>query len=261
MGDDSAIVQAARVSYGKGTKKVSEDQGLINYLMRHGHMSPFEMCEIKFHIKLPFFVARHWIRHRTANVNEYSARYSVLDKEFYVPQAEHLGAAPTTNRQGRGEVLSAKEAQEVLELLKSEALGAYENYQFLLNRDEMGQVLDPQRTGVAREIARMNLSLNYYTQWYWKIDLRNWMHFIHLRIDPHAQYEIRVYADAMLELMKKWLPLTHQAFVDYQLQALKLSAKGVEVIKKWLAGEPVDATQAGMSPGEWREFQEMFRKA
>lgn len=261
MGDDGAIVQAARVSYGKGTRKVTEDQGLINYLMRHGHMSPFEMCEIKFHIKLPFFVARHWIRHRTASVNEYSARYSVMDREFYLPKAEHLGAAPVTNRQGRGETLSLKEAQDVLDLLKADALESYGHYQFLLNQDDSGQTLDPDRKGIARELARMTLSLNYYTQWYWKIDLRNWMHFIHLRIDPHAQYEIRAYAETMLDIMKKWLPMTYQAFVEYQLQALKLSSKGAAVVKKWLAGETVeDATQAGMSLGEWHEFKSSFGK-
>src|SRR5271167_1822993 len=160
MGDDAAIVQAARVSYGRGTRKVSEDQGLINYLMRHRHTTPFEMCEIKYHVKLPIFVARQWIRHRTANVNEYSARYSILDNEFYIPLPEHLAAQATTNRQGRGDVLQGAAAKRVLDLLRDDATRSYDHYVEMLNEDEQGAPRDPARQGLARELARMNLTLN-----------------------------------------------------------------------------------------------------
>ncbi len=195
MGDDAAIVQAARVSYGRGTRKLSEDQGLINYLMRHRHTTPFEMCEIKYHVKLPIFVARQWIRHRTANVNEYSARYSILDKEFYIPAPEHLAVQATTNRQGRGAALKGEAAQRVLDLLRRDAENAYAGYTELLNEDASGSPIDPAQPGLARELARINLSLGFYTQWYWKTDLHNLMHFLSLRADPHAQYEIRAYAE------------------------------------------------------------------
>ena len=198
MGDDGAIVQAARVSYGRGTRRVSEDRGLINYLMRHRHTTPFEMCEIKYHVKLPIFVARQWIRHRTANVNEYSARYSILDNEFYIPAPEHLAAQAVTNRQGRGDVLEGEAAKRVLDLLREDAERAYAGYAAMLNEDETGAPVDPNWPGLARELARINLSLNFYTQWYWKIDLYNLMHFLGLRADPHAQYEIRAFAEAML---------------------------------------------------------------
>ncbi|WP_309666208.1 FAD-dependent thymidylate synthase, partial [Tabrizicola sp.] len=189
MGDDAAIVQAARVSYGAGTKHVQNDEGLIRYLMRHWHSTPFEMCEVKLHVKLPVFVARQWIRHRTANVNEYSARYSILDREFYIPAPEHLAAQSTVNNQGRGEVLTGEESARVLDLLKSDANRAYDHYEAMLSQD--GQ------QGLARELARMNLPANIYTQWYWKVDLHNLFHFLRLRADPHAQYEIRVYAEAI----------------------------------------------------------------
>ena len=198
MGDDAAIVQAARVSYGRGTRRVSEDAGLIRYLMRHRHSTPFEMCEIKYHVKLPIFVARQWIRHRTANVNEYSARYSILDREFYIPAPEHLAAQSAVNRQGRGDVLAGDEAAQVLDLLREDATRCYDHYAEMLNEDATGAPRDPSRQGLARELARMNLTLNTYTQWYWKIDLHNLFHFLSLRADAHAQYEIRVYAEAML---------------------------------------------------------------
>src|SRR5437667_4680748 len=232
MGDDAAIVQAARVSYGRGTRKLSEDQGLINYLMRHRHTTPFEMCEIKYHVKLPIFVARQWIRHRTANVNEYSARYSILDNEFYVPAPEHLAAQATANRQGRGQVLEGAAAERVLDLLRAEAERAYAGYAELLNEDEAGAPVDPAWPGLARELARMNLSLNFYTQWYWKIDLYNLMHFLGLRADPHAQYEIRAYAEAMLSTMQRWVPLAHAAFVEYRMNAALISATGLRVIRR-----------------------------
>lgn len=256
MGDDSAVVQAARVSYGRGTKKVSEDSGLIKYLMRHRHSTPFEMCEIKFHVKLPIFVARQWIRHRTANVNEYSARYSILDREFYVPAPKHLGAQAVVNRQGRGDVLEGEEAASVLALLRSDAEAVYAHYEEMLNGREDGTVIDPSRQGLARELARMNLTLNYYTQWYWKIDLHNLLHFLSLRADPHAQYEIRVYAEAMLDVVKRWVPAVCESFEEYRLGGTHLSRTGLSVVKRLLAGEPVTQETSGLSKREWRELME-----
>jgi thymidylate synthase (FAD) len=256
MGDDAAVVQAARVSYGKGTKKVTEDKGLIDYLMRHRHTTPFEMCEIKYHVKLPIFVARQWIRHRTANVNEYSARYSILDKEFYIPAPEQLAAQSRTNRQGRGEVLEGDEAVEVLRLLRDDAERCYADYANMLNEDEAGTALDDSRKGLARELARMNLTLNTYTQWYWKVDLHNLMHFLSLRADSHAQYEIRVYAEAMLETLKRWTPLTYDAFSRYRLGGLHLSAGGLEVVRRLIAGQPVQQPDSGLSKREWGELME-----
>ncbi|MBT3992209.1 MAG: FAD-dependent thymidylate synthase [Rhodospirillaceae bacterium] len=254
MGDDAAIVQAARVSYGKGTKKVSDDAGLINYLLRHRHTTPFEMCEIKYHIKVPIFIARQWIRHRTANVNEYSARYSVLDREFYIPDASQLAMQSTQNHQGRGELLEGEEAQRVLDILKEDATRNYDHYVEMLNEDQNGDVIDEDRSGLARELARMNLTLNAYTQWYWKIDLHNLLHFLSLRADAHAQYEIRVYADAMLETVKRWVPIAHKAFMQYRVGGVGLSAAALDIVKKMLAGEPVSQEDSGMSKREWREL-------
>ena len=223
MGDDGAVVQAARVSYGRGTRSVSDDRGLINYLMRMGHTTPFEMCEIKLHVKLPIFVARQWIRHRTASVNEVSARYSILDREFYVPAPDVIASQSQGNRQGRGGTLSAEQAVWVQKLLREDAGRAYDHYEELLNEGPNGEPMDPNRDGLARELARMNLSLNYYTQWYWKIDLHNLLHFLQLRAGAHAQYEIRVYAEAMLErIVKSWTPLVHEAFLDHRLNARTL---------------------------------------
>ena len=247
MGDDSAIVQAARVSYGRGTKAVSNDEGLIRYLMRHWHSTPFEMCEVKFHVKLPVFVARQWIRHRTANVNEYSARYSILDREFYIPAPEQLAAQSTVNNQGRGAVLSGEEAQRVLDILREDAMRSYDHYEGMLSQE--GQ------QGLARELARMNLPANIYTQWYWKTDLHNLFHFLRLRADAHAQYEIRVYAEAMCRIVADWVPLAYAAFEDYRLGGVSLSGKAVEVLKRRLAGEVVTQETSGMSKGEWREFE------
>lgn len=258
MGTDSAIVQAARVSYGRGTRKVNEDAGLINYLLRHRHTTPFEMCEIKFHIKLPIFIARQWIRHRTANVNEYSGRYSIMDKEFYVPAPEHLAAQSTSNRQGRGEVLEGMEAQRALEILKEDAQQAYRHYEEMLNEDMDGHILEEGKTGLARELARMNLPVNFYTQWYWKIDLHNLMHFLSLRADSHAQYEIRAYADVMLDMLKAWVPLTYKAFMDYRMGGAGLSAKGLNIVKRLISGEQVTQEQSGMSKGEWRELMTLL---
>jgi len=254
MGDDGAVVQAARVSYGKGTRRVSEDQGLINYLMRHRHSTPFEMCEIKYHVKLPIFVARQWIRHRTANVNEYSARYSILDREFYVPEPEHLAAQATNNRQGRSDVLTGDDNTRVLNLLREDAQRNYAHYQEMLNLDDNGKVLDDSRTGLARELARMNLSLNYYSQWYWKIDLHNLLHFLSLRADAHAQFEIREYADVMMDTVEKWVPQTFAAFQDYRMGGTHLSAKGLEVVKRMLDGEDVTQPDSGLSKREWVEM-------
>ena len=258
MGNDSAIVQAARVSYGSGTKQLRQDQGLINYLVRHRHTTPLEMCEIKFHIKLPIFIARQWIRHRTANVNEYSARYSILGKEFYIPEEQNLSAQSQTNRQGRGNVLTGDEAARVLELLKNDSEQTYTHYEEMLNEDQQGNVLDENRSGLARELARMNLTLNYYTEWYWKIDLHNLLHFLYLRADSHAQYEIRAYAKTMLDLVKEWVPITYQAFMDYRHDAVELSGKMVNSLKAKLKGEEISLEKSGMSKREWQEFCQIF---
>lgn len=255
MGNDDAIVQAARVSYGKGTKSVREDAGLISYLMRHMHTTPFEMCEIKLHVKLPIFVARQWIRHRTANVNEYSARYSILDREFYVPSPEHLNVQSTSNRQGRGERLAADEAQRILGIIRDDSQRAYDHYIDLLNEGPQGQPLDPDRAGLSRELARMNLTLNFYTQWYWKIDLHNLMHFLQLRADAHAQYEIRVYADAMLRIMEAWVPKTYAAFLDYRLNSVRFSGPALKVIRRMLWGEKITLENSGLSRREWDDLQ------
>jgi thymidylate synthase (FAD) len=256
MGDDAAVVQAARVSYGRGTKKVSEDRGLINYPIRHRHTTPFEMCEIKYHVKLPIFVARQWIRHRTANVNEYSARYSILDREFYIPRPEHLAAQSKVNRQGRDAVLAGKEAERVFEMLRKDSELVYEHYMEMLNEGEDGAALDPERSGLARELARMNLSLNFYTQWYWKTDLHNLMGFLSLRADAHAQYEIRAYADVMIDTLKRWTPACHEAFMEYRMGGAHLSEKGLAAVKRMLAGENVDAKSSGLSAREWRELMQ-----
>jgi thymidylate synthase (FAD) len=254
MGDDSSIVQAARVSYGKGTKKVNEDQGLIRYLMRHRHTTPFEMCEIKFHVKLPLFVSRQWLRHRTANINEYSARYSILAKEFYIPERDHLAKQSNINRQGRGEVLNDQEAARVLEIMKKDSELVYEHYEEMLNEDQEGHILDAERSGLTRELARMNLTLNFYTEWYWKIDLHNLLHFLSLRGDAHAQYEIRAYADVMLDIVKRWVPFTCNAFLDYRVNGGHLSKAGLDVVKRLLKGEKVTQETSAMSPREWREL-------
>ncbi|MFK7837972.1 MAG: FAD-dependent thymidylate synthase [Sulfitobacter sp.] len=246
MGDDAAICQAARVSYGKGTKSVQNDEGLIRYLMRHWHSTPFEMCEIKLHVKLPVFVARQWIRHRTANVNEYSARYSILDREFYIPTPEHINAQSVVNNQGRGGVLEGEEAARVLEILKSDSTRAYDNYESMISQD--GQ------DGLARELARMNLPANIYTQWYWKVDLHNLFHFLRLRADKHAQYEIRVYAEEICRIVADWVPAAYGAFEDYRLGGANLSERALECVRRMLKGEEVAQEDSGMSKGEWREF-------
>ena len=250
MGDDAAICQAARVSYGKGTKSVQNDEGLIRYLMRHWHSTPFEMCEVKLHVKLPVFVARQWIRHRTANVNEYSARYSILDREFYIPAPEHVAAQSVVNNQGRGETLTGEEAARVLDILKSDSERSYNNYQAMIS--DVGQ------QGLARELARMNLPANIYTQWYWKVDLHNLLHFLRLRADAHAQYEIRVYADAICSVVADWVPYAYAAFEDYRLGGATLSGTALECVRRMLKGEAVTQETSGMSKGEWREFEQLL---
>jgi thymidylate synthase (FAD) len=261
MGDDNAVVQAARVSYGQGTKKVNEDAGLIRYLMRHRHTTPFEMCEIKFHIKLPIFIARQWIRHRTANVNEYSARYSVLGKEFYLPSREQLSPQSKANHQGRSDLtLSLEESNKVLAILKDDAERCYSHYTEMLNEDHEGHIIDEERLGLARELARMNLTLNYYTEWYWKIDLHNILHFLSLRADSHAQYEIRAYADAMLDIIKKWVPITYEAFMEYRVRGVSLSGSGLQVIKALLRGETPTQETSGLNKREWTELMAVLSK-
>ncbi|MBT3143619.1 FAD-dependent thymidylate synthase [Phaeobacter gallaeciensis] len=253
MGDDAAICQAARVSYGKGTKSVQNDEGLIRYLMRHWHSTPFEMCELKLHVKLPVFVARQWIRHRTANVNEYSARYSIMDREFYIPAPEQMAAQSVVNNQGRGEALQGEEAARVLEILKTDSMRAYDHYEEMIGQD--GQ------QGLARELARMNLPTNIYTQWYWKVDLHNLFHFLRLRADAHAQYEIRVYADAICNIVADWVPFAYKAFEDYRLGSVTMSAQMVDCMRRMLKGEAVTQESSGMSAREWREFQDVIEKS
>ena len=253
MGDDAAICQAARVSYGAGTKHVSNDEGLIRYLMRHWHSTPFEMCELKLHVKLPVFVARQWIRHRTANVNEYSARYSILDREFYIPEPSALAAQSTVNSQGRGEALTGEEAARVLEILKGDAGRAYDHYEEMLSQEG--------KAGLARELARMNLPANVYTQWYWKTDLHNLFHFLRLRADAHAQYEIRVYAETICEVVKDWVPIAYRAFEDYRMGGVTLSSKAIDCVRRMLKGESVTQETSGMSKGEWREFEGVWTSA
>jgi thymidylate synthase (FAD) len=248
MGDDAAVVQAARVSYGSGTKSVRSDAGLIRYLMRHGHTTPFEMCEIKLHVKLPIFVARQWIRHRTANVNEYSARYSVLDREFYLPAADAVAEQSASNRQGRGAALSDAAAEAVRAGMRDAARGAFDLYDHWLGDD------GAEGPAVARELARTVLPLSTYTQWYWKIDLHNLLHFVALRADPHAQAEIRAYAAVLLNLVERWVPVTAAAFRDYRLEGATLSRGQLEAVRRRLRGEPVSADEVGLSAREWREL-------
>ncbi len=252
MGNDTSIVQAARVSYGEGTKKSRDDKSLIFYLMRHWHSTPFEMCEIKLHVKLPVFVARQWIRHRTANVNEYSARYSILDNEFYIPKSENLASQSSSNNQGRGDVLEGEEANKVIQILKSDSLRSYKSYEKMLSQEN--------KKGLARELARMNLPTNIYTQWYWKTDLHNLFNFIRLRNDLHAQYEIRVYAEKIAELVKKWVPFAFEAFEQYQLNSSHLSSNGLSCIKRLIKGEDISQDNSGMGKREWKEFCEIIGK-
>lgn len=257
MGVDQSIIDAARVSYSRGTVRAREDQALLHYLMRHRHTTPFEMCEIKFHVKLPIFVARQWIRHRMANVNEVSARYSVLDKEFYIPAPENMAAQSTTNRQGRGDVLEGNRLTDTTNLLRAASDAAYSTYELLLDEDGLG---------LARELARMSLTLNTYTQWYWKTDLHNLFNFLTLRADSHAQYEIRVYAEKMLEITQAWVPMAYNAFVEHRLQAYTLSASGMKFLAILMregngSSVPTALERVGMSKREYNEFVEALKTA
>ena len=250
MGADDSVVQAARVSYGKGTRKVSDDRGLIRYLLRNAHTTPFEMCEIKFHVKLPIFVARQWIRHRMASVNEYSARYSILDREFYLPQPDVIGVQDARNRQGRGQVMSPGKAREILALLKSDAELTYAHYEELLGASGLGGEEEP----LARELARINLPVSFYTQWYWKIDLHNLFHFLRLRMDAHAQYEIRAYGEVMARIVEAWVPLCWEAFTDYRWKSVSLSRVETEIVRALLRGEDPRAYMAELSKRERDEL-------
>lgn len=252
MGSDSAIVQAARVSYGDGTKTVNEDKGLINYLMKHKHTSPFEMCEIKLHIKLPMFIARQWIRHRTANVNECSARYSILPEEYYIPELQNILPQSEMNKQCRGGEISPEFAKDAQSLIRESSKRSYEDYQALLGDEE---------NGIAREIARGVLPVNMYTEWYWKIDLHNLLHFIRLRIHPHAQYEIRVYAQILADIVKQWCPLAYGAFEEHVLGGQTFSKSQMEVLKSLLAGVEINAENlSNLSKRELAELKAVFDK-
>ena len=244
MGGDASIVQAARVSYGLGTKSVSEDRGLIRYLMRHQHSTPFEMVEMKFHVKLPIFVARQFIRHRTANVNEYSGRYSIMPDEFYLPPPEQVTYQSKTNRQGGAETLDEAQAAEVLRILTTEQRRVRSGYDRMIELD------------VRRELARINLGVSQYTEWYWKNDLHNIFHFLQLRLDAHAQHEIRVYAEAMAQIVRAVAPIAWEAFEDYQLNADRLSRLELETVGRLLdggAGWPDAARVEAAMPEAWRE--------
>lgn len=252
MGNDSAIVQAARVSYGPGTKTPSSDEALIRYLLRNHHNTPFEMCEIKLHVKLPVFVARQWVRHRTANINEISARYSILDKEFYIPDAQHLAAQSGHNKQGRDALLVGDEAEKVMQHLEEMSNDAYKDYEWLLAEKT------EERQGLARELARMRLPINIYTQFYWKIDLHNLMHFLRLRADGHAQYEIRAYCEIIHDIMRAWVPFTSAAYEDYRRDAVRFSGPMMVVLRAMLTGEQVSQEDSGLSKREWTELQNLI---
>jgi thymidylate synthase (FAD) len=229
--------------------------------MRHRHTTPFEMCDIKFHVKLPIFIARQWIRHRTASVNEYSARYSILSNEFYLPEKINLSPQSLTNKQGRSnDSLPEAEANNVLATLKADAEHCYNNYIGMMNEDEHGNIIDENKTGITRELARMNLTLNHYTEWYWKINLHNLLHFLALRADAHAQYEIRVYAEAMLDIVKAWVPFAYEAFVEHKMHGTSISKKGMEVIRTMIDGNSVDQEASGMSKREWEELMTVLGK-
>jgi thymidylate synthase (FAD) len=254
MGNDSSIVQAARVSYGKGTKTTQDDVALIRYLLKHKHTTPFEMCEIKLHIKAPIFIARQWLRHRTASVNEYSARYSIIEEEYYVPETENIRKQSSSNKQGRGESLSAEESQEIQNKMDQATQNCFTLYNEFIKVDDNNNEL------VAKELARSILPVNIYTQFYWKIDLHNLMHFLRLRCDSHAQYEIREYANIILDVLKLWLPSTHQAFLDYHINATNFSAQEMAMLHAMLLEvEMVDKIE-GLSIREYNEFKNKIKE-
>lgn len=250
MGDDSSIVQAARVSYGEGTKKIHEDRGLIRYLIRHQHWTPVEMVEFKFHVKIPVFVARQWIRHRTANVNEVSARYTEMKDEMYLPPLEQISAQSKDNKQGRDtQPFPQETAEHIQSLIRESNENQYEVYQKLLD------------LGIARELARSVLPVGHYTEWYWKIDLRNLMNFLALRLDPHAQWEIRVYAEAMASIVKEIVPMAWEAFEDYILHSSHLSRYETEIEKEIIAGSSLNIEEIAKNKGlKGRELSEFLSK-
>lgn len=258
MGDDLSVLNMARMSYGRGTKGVSDDRALLRYLMRHLHTSPFEGCVIKLHVKLPIFVMRQWVRHRTASLNEYSARYSVLPDEFYLPDTQHLAVQSTDNKQGRGETLTPEQAQAVQEVLAHDARHAFASYHNLLNQDGDGVDIEQDGVGLARELARIGLPLSTYTQMYWQTNLHNLLHFLRLRADHHSQWEIRVYAEKILEILADWVPLTAEAFHDYQFGGARLSRMDLDLLRDILAGKASiqDADRYGLSKREAKELAE-----
>jgi thymidylate synthase (FAD) len=261
MGDEGAIVQAARISYGRGTKTRSEDKALIRYLLRNRHTTPFEMCEIKFHIRLPIFVARQWVRHRTANINEHSARYSILPNEFYCPEPAVVAEQSSSNRQGRkSDAIPRDEAKSILRLLKEDAQRSFDVYRLLLNEDEDRKKRDPARPQLSRELARIGLPLSTYTEWYWKIDLHNLLNFIRLRASPHAQYEIRAYAEEIAKIVRRWTPNVFQAFEDHELNSISLSGPAIKVLQDWLHGKFPTRESSGLSKSEWQEMTQLFGK-
>lgn len=244
MGSDDRIVQAARVSYGAGTKTVREDRGLINYLMRNWHTSPFEQVGLTFHCKMPIFVARQWVRHRTARLNEISGRYSIMRDEFYIPAPDQIRFQSASNKQGRSEEsLSPEESAEVIRLFEAEQRAVYANYQGLLDKN------------VARELARMDLPLSLYTEWYWQIDLHNLFHFLRLRLDPHAQYEIRVYAEALAQCAKAVAPMAYEAFEEHALFGLSFSRSEARALAAMLEGREPELTGRPLAT-----FQEKLRR-
>lgn len=239
---DAAIVQAARVSYGQGTKRVNEDRGLVRYLMRHRHTTPFEMVEFKFHMSMPIFVARQWIRHRTANVNEYSGRYSIIPDQFWTPSADEVRQQSAKNRQGGDEPIGDAGTAEAFVAYLERAVSLYPEYEQLLEQ------------GVSRELARVGLPINAYTQWYWKCDLHNILHFLELRLDAHAQREIREYAEAMYALMEPIVPVAMEAFRDYRLEGVTLTRLEVDALRARLRGELGSlATSNSREREEWDE--------
>lgn len=254
MGNDSSIVQAARVSYGAGTKKNNSDKSLINYLMRNEHTSPFEMCELKLHLKMPIFVARQWIRHRTANVNEYSARYSILKNEFYFPNIDEICEQSVNNKQSRGEPVSGEYAGRILDMIKQDSIRSYDHYQLMLNTDDCGNVIDQSRPSIAREISRITLPLNTYTEFYWKIDLHNLLRFVMLRATSHAQLEIRKYALIIKEIVQEWVPFTYEAFEKHVLKSFKLSNDCLEIVKSLIDGGDPKFEDHTVGTSEWNEL-------
>jgi len=250
MGADESVVQSARVSYGRGTRKTSDDRGLIRYLMRHWHTTPFEMCEVKLHVKLPIFVARQWVRHRMSSINELSARYSVLDREFYLPDEKVIGVQDLKNRQGRGSILSRERAQSIISILRDDAARCYDHYEGFMKGEGDGQS-EP----LARELARINLPVGLYTQWYWKTDLHNLLNFLRLRMAVHAQYEIREYARIIGDIVAKWVPLSWEAFQDYRFESATLSRHELNVARSLVSGKrPRKADLSALSGREIREL-------